>query len=135
MEKEMVQEVMSYKCNWCGTLYSNQTDAYECAFKHAKYNLANSLLESGRTLRNINYHCGFNWNLTKEQEEITKDNCFIFSHWQCCEKPAYKIVEIDGSGKFRLRGKGSLSGYYGDWVRLDRLAKPYPKESLFIDPR
>ena len=94
MEKEMTKEVLSYECNWCGKLYDNKLDADECAFIHAKTNYANSLLDSGRTLRSINYLCGFRWKLTQEQEEITNENCFVISHWQCCEKPAYQIGQI-----------------------------------------
>jgi hypothetical protein len=135
MEKNMTEEVASYKCNWCGKLHKYESDANRCAFDHAKKNYANSLLREGHSLSRINYVCGFGWKLTKEQEDITQDNCFIVSHWQCCEKPAYKIVDISSNGILELRGKGSWSGYYGNSVSIDRLPKPYPKEDLFVDQR
>lgn len=135
MMKEMKSEVVSYKCNWCGKLHKSEVDADKCAFEHARYNLANSMLEAGNSLYLINYHCGFGWKLTEEQKDITKDNCFIVSHWQLCKKPAYRINQIDVNGKLKLWGKGGWAGYYGNWVRLGELGKPYPKEDLFIDPR
>lgn len=135
MGKSMTEEVVSYKCNWCNSLHKTQVDADECAFRHAKENLANSLLRSGRSLESINYLCGFNWKLTEEQKRITKDNCFIVSHWQCCDKPAYQIVFIGHNGRIKLSGKGSWSGYYGNYVSLDSLLNPYPAEDLYVDGR
>lgn len=135
MEKNMVDEVISYKCNWCGQLHKIESDADRCAFNHARENYATSLLREGHDLKHIEYMCGFHWNLTKEQEDITKDNCFIVSHWQCCEKPAYKIVRVNSNGTLELWGKGSWSGYYGGAVGVDRLPKSYPKEDLFVDKR
>ena len=128
----MTGEVTCYKCNWCGKLHTYEVDADRCAFNHARKNYATSLLNDGHTLKTIKYLCGFNWNLTKEQEEITKDNCFIISHWQCCNKPAYKIVSINENGTLKLWGMGSWTGYYGETVDVNSLPKPYPKEELFI---
>ena len=133
--KEMTSEVVSYKCNWCGELHKTETDAAECAFDHARVNLANSLLRNGCYLDTIEYHCKFGWKLTEEQKTISKENCFIVSHWQCCKKPAYRIVEIDKHGNLRLWGKGSWDGYYGNFISIDRLPEPHPKEEFFIDQR
>ena len=128
---EMVEEVSAYKCNWCGEIYNREIGAAECAFKHAKTNLANALLKQGSNLEQINYMCGFHWNLSDEKKKITKDNCFIISHWQCCEKPAYQIQRIEANGLLWLWGKGSWSSGYGDYVSIDRLPEPYPKEELY----
>jgi len=128
-----MEELKAYKCKVCSELYIKKSSCLECEFKHAKESLANALLKEGSTLWMINHVCGFYWNLKKEHENVTKDNCFIISHWQCCEKPAYQITWIDARGNITLKGKGSWSGYYGGEVRLDRLSKPYPKEDLFID--
>lgn len=132
-----MEEIKAYKCGICKHTYDKEQDAFECEFKHARYNYANILLNRGYTLSTINYFCGFHWTLTKEQEDITKDNCFIISHWQCCEKPAYKIREIKENGYVYVSGKGSWSGYYGNDINIDdyHLKKPYHKEELFIDPR
>lgn len=132
-----MEEIKAYKCSHCGHTYDRVIDALECEFKHARCTYANALLDGGMNLSSIQYLCGFSWNLTDEQKEITKDNCFIISHWQCCEKPAYQIRRITESGKVYVSGKGSWSGYYGNEEQIDKyyLKKPHPKEDLFIDPR
>lgn len=132
-----MEEIKAYKCGNCGHTYDRETDALECEFKHARCNYANALLKGGRNLRSIEFQCGFNWGLTDEQKEVTKDNCFVISHWQCCEKPAYQIRRIEESGRVYISGKGSWSGYYGNEVNISEyyMKKPYPKEELFIDPR
>ena len=132
--EEFIEKVDSYKCKHCGTLFNNEISASQCAFKHAQTQLANVLLQAGHTLNTIEYNCKFGWQLSDEQKNITKDNCFIVSHWQCCEKPAYCIVSIEDGGGLRLWGKGSWSGYYGGVVSINKLQKPYPKEDLFIYP-
>jgi len=131
----MTEEVKSYKCNWCGKLHKRETYADICALKHAKYNLANSLLKAGYPLESIEYWCRFGWKLKDEQKSITQDNCFIIFHWQCCDKPAYQIRSIDENGSLFLSGCGSWSGYYGNAVSIDRLPQPHPKEELFFDKR
>lgn len=127
--------IEAYKCEKCGEVHSREDDAYRCEFKHTQLNYANCLLEMGHALGYINRQCGFGWNLTPEQERVTKDNCFIVSHWQCCEKPAYKIVHIESDSYVKLWGRGSWNGYYGDNVRPEKLTTPYAPEELFIDPR
>jgi len=121
MEKELVSEVLSYKCNWCAELYDRETSACQCAFDHAKEKLAISLLDAGYTLDHINHCCGFRWQLKDEQKNITKEDCFKISWWQCCEKPAYRIVSINAYGSLKLWGKGSWSGYYGNYISLSEL--------------
>ena len=129
---KMTEEVKSYRCNWCGKLYSGYLEAERCAFDHARLNFANALLSSNYNLGFINYRCGFGWELSDKLKEVTKDNCFVFSHWQCCNKPAYRIVRIDKDGCVYLHGWGSWSGGYGNSIFPDELPEPHPKEDLFI---
>lgn len=129
-----MEEIKAFKCKTCGAIFQRDRDAFECEFKHSQNELANRLLEDGYTLGHIDWCCKLGWNLTAEQKDITKDNCFIVSHWQCCDKPAYQIVATE-NGMLRLCGCGNWSGYYGNTVSLDRLPAPHPKEELFIDGR
>lgn len=135
MEKELVSEVLSYKCNCCAELYDRESSACQCALDHAKENLAIALLNEGYPLDHINYRCGFRWPLKDEQKTITKDDCFKINWWQCCEKPAYRIVSINSSGMLKLWGKGGWNGYYGGYISLSELPIPHSKDELFIDPR
>ena len=129
-----MEEIKAYKCGVCKHTYDREQEVLECEFKHARYNYANILLNKGYTLSSINYLCGFNWQLIKEQEDITKDNCFVISHWQGCNKPAYQIRRIEENGYVYVRGKGGWSGYYGSDIKVDQyyLKKPYPKEDLYV---
>lgn len=129
--KPQIEEVKSYKCNWCGELYTNEYSAAKCAFNHAKIKLANIMLMDGDSLESIERVCNFGWNLSDVQKRITKDNCFIVSYWQCCDKPAYRIMRIDYNGYLLLHGKGGFSSY-GSIVSLRNLPQPHPKEELFI---
>ena len=126
-----MEEVTAYKCSICKHTYDREINALECEFKHARYNYANALLNKGHNLNFIKYWCGFNWSLTKEQDDITKDNCFIIRHWQCCEKPAYQIVRIEEDGNLYVSGKGGWGGWYGNEMDVSKLPKPHPKEELF----
>lgn len=128
----MVEKVESYKCKWCGTLFTNKLSAAKCAFKHAQTQLANILLNEGYSLQTIDFWCKFGWQLTDEQKDITKDNCFVVSYWQCCGKPAYRIVAIEDGGFLRLYGKGSYNGYYGGSVSPSKLPESHPEEDLFV---
>ena len=129
-----MKEITAYKCDICEHTYDNNVDALECEYKHARYNYANALLDNRHSLSTINYLCGFRWELTKEQEDITKDNCFIISHWQGYDKPAYQIRRIEKDGNLYVSGKGNWSGYYGQEVRINEsyLQKPHPKEELYV---
>lgn len=130
-----MEEVTMYCCSVCRKSFKNSYQALQCEFIHTRTNYANSLLEAGYSLASINYYCGFGWTLKKEQESITKDNCFVISYWQCCDKPAYKIVSVNDNGTLYLCGKGSWDGYFGNGLSIQRLPEPHPKEDLFVDPR
>lgn len=45
------------------------------------------------TLKKVNEECKIWSELPEYLEEVTEENCFVISHWQCCEKPAYQIQE------------------------------------------
>lgn len=126
-----MEEVKMYKCKNCGEVFTTEYGAYECEFIHAKENYANSLWKSGRTLKAINWLCGFNWKLRDELLEVTKENCFIISHWQCCDKPAYQINYINGRGSVNVWGIGGWSGGYGNDMMIDNLPEPHPAEELY----
>ena len=128
----MIKEIEAYECEVCGEIYKREADAARCFYDHAKERYANVLLDEKRGLRSINYLCGFDWTLTPEREQITKDNCFVISHWQCCDKPAYRIVEINSHGKVRLWGIGGWMGGYGNWMDIDKLPQPHEKEELYV---
>jgi hypothetical protein len=130
-----MEEIQAFKCKICGEFYDKKSSAYECEYKHARENYANCLLKEGYDLDYINRWCGFGWRLSEEQKRITKDNCFIISHWQCCDRPAYRITGIEKNGYVDMWGCGSWSGYYGHPVSISDLPKPHPKEELFVDER
>jgi hypothetical protein len=86
----------------------------------------------GHTLEHIHYHCGFHWDLTLLQRDITKENCFVMEHWQCCHKPAYQIVRIESDGALRLWGYGGWSGGYGGTISIKDLPAPNSPAELFV---
>ena len=60
------------------------------------------MLKEGCTLKQINDECKI-WNSVPEHlENVNKDNCFKISYWQCCDKPAYQIVQIYFDGKVNV---------------------------------
>ncbi len=132
MEVVNIEEVTMYKCKSCGETFSVPEYAYRCEFEHSRTAYANALLENGYSLGYINLMCGLGWKLRDDLKDVTKDNCFIISHWQCCQKPAYQIRRINETGYIRVTGKGGWAGYYGNDMSVDKLPKPHPKEDLFI---
>lgn len=65
---------------------------------------------------------------------VTKDNYFIISHWQCCKKPAYQIKYIDEYGILYLYGDGSWNGGFGGYLEIYDiyLKDPRPLDELFV---
>ena len=132
-----MKEVTKYKCDYCGDLFDSETECIQHEKRHKMIDKANQMLKNGHTLKEIQDECNIWYKVPEHLENVTTDNCFIISHWQCCDKPAYKIDYIYMNGRVRMWGCGSWSGYYGDEVSLSSqcLNNPYPKEELFIDKR
>jgi hypothetical protein len=56
--------------------------------------------------------------------KATKNTGFVMRHWQCHEKPSYKVraIEIGGRGRLYLSGEtGVATSTYGNWVSLKDL--------------
>ena len=104
---------------------------------HRKSEKANEMLSGGKTLKEINNECHLWSEVPDYLKNVTKDNCFVVSYWQCCDKPAYRIVSITHKGRLELWGCGSWNGYYGGEFKIgnDNLKDPRHKEELFVDPR
>lgn len=132
-----MKKTIRYKCDYCGDLFLTEEKCLEHEDKHRRIYKANMMLERGHTLKEIQDKCNIWRKVPDYLENVTTDNCFVVSHWQCCDKPAYRIDSISLDGKVRLWGCGSWSGYYGNFVDLNSLCltKPYPKEELFVDKR
>ena len=132
-----MEKVIKYKCNYCGDLFDSEERCYEHEDRHKRIYRANKMLEDGFTLKEIQDECDIWHKVPEYLENVTTDNCFVVSYWQCCDKPAYQIDYIKMDGRVRLWGCGSWTGYYGNDVRLDwiYLTNPRPKEELFIDKR
>lgn len=131
-----MEKVIRYKCDYCGELFSLEEWCLKHEESHRKSEKANEMLNGGKTLEEINNECHFWSEVPDYLKNVTKDNCFVISHWQCCDKSAYRIVSITRQGRLRLFGCGSWSGYYGGEVNInyDILRNPRPKEELFVDP-
>jgi hypothetical protein len=132
--------VTKYRCEHCGDLLNSEEKCLEHEARHLMIYKANELLEEGKTLKEINDETLIwsDWDKVPQHlENVTKDNCFTISYWQCCDKPAYQILYINFDGTVSVRGCGSWDGYYGNDLRLTdhSLRNPRPKEELFIDKR
>lgn len=132
-----MEKVIRYKCDYCGELFSLEEWCLKHEESHRKSEKANEMLNGGKTLEKINNECHLWSEVPDYLKNVTKDNCFVISYWQCCDKPTYKIVSITHKGKLRLFGCGSWSGYYGSELDINNniLQNPRPKEELFVDPR
>lgn len=130
----IMKEVIKYQCSECGELFDTPEKALAHEIRHERIEEANKMLDKGYTLKQINDECEI-WAYVPEYlENINKDNCFRISYWQCCDKPAYRIVSITYRGLLRLFGCGSWSGYYNDKLSIydNNLRNPRPKEELFV---
>lgn len=132
-----MEKVIKYRCYHCGELFDSEERCLEHEDRHERIYRANQMLKSGSTLKEIQDECNIWRKVPEYLENITTDNCFVVSHWQCCDKPAYQITAIYMDGRVQLWGCGSWDGYYGCEVRLDYscLKKPHSKEELFVDKR
>lgn len=132
-----MEKVVKYKCKYCGDLFDTEERCIEHEDRHERINKANKMLEDGCTLKEIQDECNIWYSIPKHLENVNAENCFIIRHWQCCNKPAYRIKYIYMDGKVKVWGCGSWDGYYGDALNLNsrELTKPHRKEELFIDKR
>lgn len=132
-----MKKVIKYKCDYCSDLFCTEELCLEHEDRHRRTNKANQMLDEGYTLKQIQDECNIWYEVPQHLENVNKDNCFIISWWQCCDKPAYRIVRINMNGEIRVWGCGSWTGYYGNYVRLTsrELKNPRPKEELFVDKR
>jgi len=127
-----MKEVMMFECEYCHETHSTELLAMQCEFKDKRTTYANKLLQEGWTLELIEFSCGFHWGLKEEHKNVTKDSCFIISHWQCCEKPAYQITRINKDGSVDVGGRGGWMGYYGNAMSIDKLGTPHDKSELYV---
>lgn len=132
-----MKTVTRYKCDYCGELFSSENMCLEHEDRHVRVDKANEMLKNGCTLKEIQDECNIWYELPDYLKDVTKDNCFKISYWQCCDKPAYHIICIGLDGRVNVRGCGSWNGYYGNYVSINShdLKNPRPKEELFVDPR
>lgn len=132
-----MKQIIKYKCDHCGDLFDSADYCLEHEDRHKRIEKANEMLQNGHTLKQIQDECEIWDDLPNYLEAVNQDNCFTVSHWQCCNKPAYRIIYIDMDGSVYLFGCGSWTGYYGNLVGLNYryLKTPHPKEDLFIDKR
>ncbi len=94
---------------------------------------ANDMLENGATLmaaltRANQTRPWWDSGLTLDDKVIlmktTKETGFVVRHWQCSDKPGYKVRQIDNYGRMHLFGDaGCWSGPYGNWVDLRDLLR------------
>jgi hypothetical protein len=141
----MPKKIEMWKCELCGETFYREE---EC-LKHEKVEKsvieANQMLADGATLKEINDKYQLWRKLPEHLEPVTKDHCFVVSHWQCCDKPAYRIQYLSMFGscslypnvRLHLCGRGSWSGDYGGDVEVTyyALKEPHKPEELFVDKR
>lgn len=132
-----MEKVIRYICDYCGKLFSSEELCLKHEESHRRSEKANEMLDAGKTLEEINTECHLWSEVPYYLKNVTKDNCFVISYLQCCDKPAYRIVFISRNGQLKLWGCGSWSGYYYCElsIRDNILKNPRPKEELFVDPR
>ena len=132
-----MKQVIKYQCEYCGELFDTETRCIDHEDRHLRIDQANQMLREGHTLIDIQHECDIWRAVPTHLMNVTKDNCFTISYWQCCDKPAYSIVYINMDGSVKMWGCGSWDGYCGYDLRLDsyHLYNPRPKEELFIDKR
>lgn len=129
-----MKKITMYECEYCGEKFLSEEYCLKHEEKESSNVKANKMLHEGRTLKEINEECKI-WNeLPEYLEEVTEDNCFVISHWQCCEKPAYQIQKIEVGGRLFVSGVGSWYGAYGGYLPINdhHLKRPYGKDKLYV---
>ena len=132
-----MKQLLKWQCDYCGELFNSDESCLEHEERHERVYKANRMLKDGHTLMEIQNECNIWRSIPEHLKDVTTDNCFVVSHWQCCDKPAYRIIKIEMDGRVSLWGCGSWSGYYGNEVHLNStcLLTPHSKEELFVDLR
>lgn len=132
-----MRKIIQYKCDYCGDCFDSDKTCQTHEEMHKRVIRARQMLENGCTLSQINKECNIWRRIPENLKDVTKDHCFTISYWQCCDQPAYQIIDIDINGRLYLSGCGSWVGYYGAWVSIDSNNLRYVHDSgkLFVDPR
>lgn len=84
-----MEKVIRYKCSDCGDLFDSEESCLKHEDRHKRINKANEMLNNGHTLQEIQDACNIWYSIPEHLKNVNKDNCFIISYWQCCDKPAY----------------------------------------------
>ena len=129
-----MEKVTVYTCSYCGEYFYFPEDCLKHEQRHKNFNDANKMFKSGSTLGKINQKYSLWDNLPEYLENVTKDNCFKISYWQCCKKPAYQIKRICFDGELCIDGIASWSGYYESYLSINdnHLKEVYSPEELYI---
>lgn len=131
-----MEKVIRYRCDYCGELLNSEELCLEHEDRHKRVERANDMLRENHTLQEIQDECHIWHRVPEHLQNVTHENCFTISHWQCRNKPAYRIIGIHFNGKVSVRGRGYWSGWGKDISLEDNcLHNPRPKEELFVDPR
>lgn len=132
-----MEKITVFKCEYCGKLLNTPEECLKHEQRHRYIEGANEMLESGSTLEQINQRYNIWHTVPEHLKEATTNHCFKISYWQCCEKPAYRIIGIRFDGRLTVRGCGSWNGYYGNDLQIESsdLREMHPPEELYIDPR
>lgn len=97
-----MEKVIKYKCSNCGELFDTPEATLKHEIRHEKIQKANKMLDKGCTLKQINDECEIWDSVPDYLDNVSKDNCFKISWWQCCEKPAYRITYIYFDGRVEV---------------------------------
>ena len=128
-------EKIKYICEYCGDSFDSKEKCLEHEGKEKLKLQANKMLSEGKNLGEIQEILEF-WKggLPKYLKDVTQENCFEISLWQCCEKPAYQIKSITMDGSLILGGCGSFYGYWEGYCKISDncLRRVFPKEKLFV---
>ena len=127
-----IKKVERYECPLCYKNFDTERMADYCLYDHIKERCINHDLQVGLDLQYINTRYSMYWDLADKQKSITKDSCFVVSYLQCCDYPAYQIIDIDFTGQIKVGGVGGYKSYYASIVGLHNLTDPKPKEELYI---
>jgi hypothetical protein len=142
--KATTKEVVRFKCPICGDLEEDgEWHIDEHLLNHAIDARIARLWKQGQTLKEINDlysifnsvypDCPDSYDSFLEcHHNITKDNCFKITYLQCCDHPAYQIVNINHDGQITVWGIGGWSGGYRSKEKLGGLRDPRPKNELYV---